>query len=107
MIWSRREQIATLKCHGIQEGALWRSLLWESIVILATGCLTGAIFGLYAQLLGSHFLSVVTGFPIQFNIELVAALTSFALVTLITIAVLAIPGYRVVRVPPSTVSPAH
>jgi putative ABC transport system permease protein len=107
MIWSRREQIATLKCHGIQEGALWRSLLWESIVILATGCLTGAIFGLYAQLLGSHFLSVVTGFPVQFNIELVAALTSFALVTLITIAVLAIPGYRVVRVPPSTVSPAH
>jgi putative ABC transport system permease protein len=107
MIWSRREQIATLKCHGIQEGALWRSLLWESVVILATGCLTGAVFGLYAQLLGSHFLSAVTGFPIQFNIELVAALTSFALVTLITIAVLAIPGYRVVRVPPSTVSPAH
>ncbi|HXB66573.1 MAG TPA: FtsX-like permease family protein [Solirubrobacteraceae bacterium] len=107
MIWSRREQIATLKCHGIQEAALWRSLLWESIVILAVGCLTGAIFGLYAQLLGSHFLSVVTGFPIQFNIELVAALTSFALVTLITVAVLAIPGYRVVRVPPSTVSPGH
>jgi predicted lysophospholipase L1 biosynthesis ABC-type transport system permease subunit len=69
--------------------------------------LTGAVFGLYAQLLGSHFLSVVTGFPIQFNIELVAALTSFALVTLITVAVLVIPGYRVVRVPPSAVSPAH
>ncbi len=107
MIWSRREQIATLKCHGIQEGALWRSLLWESVVILVTGCLTGAVFGLYAQLLGSKFLSVVTGFPIQFNIELDAALTSFALVTLITVAVLVIPGYRVVRVPPSTVSPAH
>jgi hypothetical protein len=57
--------------------------------------------------LGSHFLSVVTGFPIQFNLELIAAFTSFALVTVITVAVLAIPGYRVVCVPPSTVSPAH
>jgi ABC-type microcin C transport system permease subunit YejE len=74
---------------------------------LVTGCLTGAVFGLYAQLLGSHFLSVVTGFPIQFNLELIAAFTSFALVTVITVAVLAIPGYRVVCVPPSTVSPAH
>ncbi len=107
MIWSRREEIATLKCHGIDENDIWRSLMWESVVILTTGCLTGAAFGLYAQLLGSHFLSVVTGFPIQFNIELVAALTSFLLVTVITVVVLAIPGYRVVRVPPSTVSPAH
>jgi putative ABC transport system permease protein len=107
MIWSRREQIATLKCHGIQEGVLWQSLLWESAVVLTAGCLVGAILGLYAQLLGSHFLSVVTGFPIQFNIELVAAITSFALVIVLTVAVLAIPGYRVVRVPPSTVSPAN
>ncbi len=107
MISSRREQIAALKCHGIPERALWRSLIWESAVILASGCTLGAIFGLYAQLLGSHFLSTVTGFPIEFTIEGVAAITSFALVTLITIAVLAIPGYRVVRVPASTVSPAQ
>jgi putative ABC transport system permease protein len=107
MIWSRREQVAKYKCHGVAEWPLWRSLLWESTVVLVAGCLTGAVFGLYAQLLGSHFLSVVTGFPIQFNIELIAAFTSFALVTVITVAVLAIPGYRVVCVPPSTVSPAH
>lgn len=107
MIWSRREQIATMKCHGIEESDIWLSLLWESVVVLAVGCLTGAVFGLYAQLLGSHFLSAVTGFPIAFGIELIAALTSFLLVTVLTVAVLAIPGLRVVRVPPSTVSPAH
>ena len=56
---------------------------------------------------GQPLLSTVTGFPIAFGVELVAAATSFLLVTLITVAVLAIPGYRVVRVPPSTVSPAH
>ena len=107
MIWSRREQIATMKCHGIDEGDIWLSLLWESVVVLAVGCLTGAAFGVYAQLLGSHFLSAVTGFPIAFGVELAAAGTSFALVAGLTVAVLAIPGFRVVRVPPSTVSPAH
>jgi putative ABC transport system permease protein len=107
MIWSRREQIATMKCHGIEESDIWLSLLWESMVVLVVGCLTGAVFGVYAQLLGSHFLSAVTGFPIAFGVELVAALTSFVLVTVLTVVVLAIPGLRVVRVPPSTVSPAH
>jgi hypothetical protein len=62
---------------------------------------------LYAQLLGSHFLSTVTGFPIVFALEFVAAILSFALVTAITVVALAIPGLRVVRVPPSTVSPAQ
>ncbi len=107
MIWSRRERIASMKCHGFREGVLWRSLLWETTVMLAAGCSIGAIFGLYAQLLGSHFLSTVTGFPIVFSVEGVAAVTSFALVNLTTVAVLAIPGYLVVRVPPSTVSPAY
>ncbi len=107
MIWSRREQIATLKCHGIDESDIWLSLLWESVVILSVGCVTGAVFGLYAQLLGSHFLSAVTGFPIAFGVEPFVAFTSFAMVTVITVVVLAIPGYRVVCVPPSAVSPAH
>jgi len=102
MISSRKEQIAALKCHGIPQGALWRSLMWESTVILATGSVLGAVLGLYAQLLGSHFLSVVTGFPIVFDIEGIAAITSFALVSMITVAVLAIPGYRAVRALPES-----
>lgn len=107
MIWSRRELIAARKCHGLREGALWRSLLCESGVMLTAGCSIGALLGLYAQLLGSHFLSTVTGFPIVFSIEGISAVTSFALVNFITVAVLAIPGYLVVRVPPSTASPAY
>jgi len=107
MIWSRREQIAAMKCHGLEEGKLWRSLLCESSVMLAAGCSIGAVFGVYGQLLLSHALATVTGFPIVFDIEGVAAITSFALVTVITVAVLAIPGYLVVRVAPSDVSPAY
>jgi putative ABC transport system permease protein len=107
MIWSRREQIAAMKCHGLEEGKLWRALVCESGVMLAAGCSIGAVFSLYAQVLGSHSLATVTGFPIVFDVEGVAAITSFALVILITRAVLAIAGYLVVRVSPSTVSPAY
>lgn len=107
MIWQRRDLIAFIKCQGYQEIVLWRWLLCEAAVLLAVGCSIGAIFGLYAQLLGSHFLAVVTGFPIVFNIEGLAAVSSFALVSVIALAVVALPGYVVVRVPPATASPAY
>jgi putative ABC transport system permease protein len=107
MIYSRRDEIAIAKCHGIPPAKLWVSLMWESTVVLVAGSLIGVAFGLYAQLLGSHFLSTVTGFPIVFNLELAAAILSFILVTAVTVFALAIPGLRVVRVPASTVSPAH
>ncbi len=107
MIWQRRELIASLKCHGFREGVLWRWLLCEAAVLLTAGCSIGAVFGLYAQLLGSHFLASVTGFPIVFSIEGIAAISSFALVSVIALAMLVIPGYLVVRVPPRTVSPAY
>ena len=81
MIWQRRELIAFIKFQGYQEGVLWRWLLCESAVLLTAGCSIGAVFGLYAQLLGSHFLATVTGFPIVFDVEGVAALSSFALVS--------------------------
>lgn len=107
MIWQRRRLISSMKCHGFREAVLWRWLLCESAVLLAAGSFIGAIFGLYAQLLGSHFLATVTGFPIVFNIEGASAVSSFALVTAIAVAMIAIPGYLAVRVPPRTVSPAY
>lgn len=107
MIWQRRDLIAFIKCQGYEEGVLRRWLLCEAAVLLTAGCSIGALFGLYAQLLGSHFLATVTGFPIVFNIEGLAALSSFALVSLIALAVVALPGYLVVRVPPNTASPAY
>jgi putative ABC transport system permease protein len=107
MIWQRRALIAALKCHGYRTGVLWRWLLCEATVLLTAGCLIGAIFGVYAQLLGSHFLARGTGFPIALQIEAIAAISSFALVGMITLAMLALPGYLAVRIRPSTVNPAH
>lgn len=102
MIWQRRDRVAALKCHGFREGVLWRWLLCESAVLLVVGCSIGAIFGLYAQLLGSHFLATVTGFPVVFSMEGVAAISSFGLVAIVAVATLTIPGYLAVRVPPRT-----
>jgi putative ABC transport system permease protein len=107
MVWQRRAQVSALKCEGFGERVLQRWLLYESAVLFGSGALIGAVAGLYAQLLGSHFLSTVTGFPIIYNIEGVAAVTSFALVTVVTVTVVAIPGYLVVRVPAKTVIPVY
>jgi putative ABC transport system permease protein len=107
MIWQRRDLVASMKVDGYRRGVLWRWLLCESAVLLAAGCLIGAILGLYAQLLGSHFLASVTGFPILFNVEVLAALTSFALVCLVSVAVAALPEYLVVRAPARTASSAY
>jgi putative ABC transport system permease protein len=107
MLWQRRDRVAFSKCNGFREAVLWRSLLCESTVLLTAGCAIGAIFGLYAQLLGSHFLATVTGFPIVFDVEGIAAVSSFALVNIIAVGMLTVPGYLVVRVRPSAVNPAY
>jgi putative ABC transport system permease protein len=106
MIWQRRERISAWKCHGYREAELWRWLLSESAILVVFGCFVGAIVGVYAQLLGSHFLGSVTGFPVVFDIESAAALTSFTLVTAVAVLILSIPGYLAVRAPARPISPA-
>ncbi len=105
MIWQRRDLVAFIKCDGYPRGILLRWLVYESAVLLAVGSLAGAGFGLYGQVLGSHFLADVTGFPITFDIEVVAAIVGVSAVTLVAVAVIALPGYLVVRVPARTVNP--
>jgi putative ABC transport system permease protein len=107
MIWQRRSLVAFIKCQGFQRGVLWRWLLCESAVLLTAGCAIGALFGLYGQLLISHALGSVTGLPISLDIEVIVAVSSFALVSAVAVASVALPGYFVVRVPPSTVSAAY
>ena len=104
MIWQRRPQLAYIKRQGYKRGVLWRALLWESALLLGAGCSLGALFGLYGQLLLSHALASVTGFPIVFSIGGLAAFWIFALVSAAAVAILALPGYLAVRVRPTTVS---
>ncbi len=107
MLWQRRDRIAFNRSNGIPPRVLWISLVCESTVLLFAGSFLGALWGLYAQLLGSHFLAVVTGFPIVFNIEGVAAIAGFALVSPVAVAILAVPGYFAASARAKPVSPAY
>ncbi len=100
MIWQRRPRFSRMKAQGFRTRSLWVALLWESAVLLGAGCSIGATFGLYGQLLISHALATVTGFPVIFSLGTLAALTSFTLVSVAAVAIVALPGYRVASVAP-------
>ncbi len=106
LLWQRRERIAYLKRTGSTRGLLWRSLFCESAVLLGSGCLIGAVFGLYGQLVISHALATVTGFPITISVGAAIAIFSFVIVSATALAIVAAPGYLAVRVKPTMVKPA-
>jgi putative ABC transport system permease protein len=101
MIWQRRPSLAALKVHGYPEAELWRALLLESGLLLGAGCLIGAVFGLYGQVLLSRALETITGFPVFYSTAGLVALAILALVTAVAVAMLAVPGYLAVRVAPT------
>jgi putative ABC transport system permease protein len=101
MIWQRRPALAALKVHGYPEGELWRALLLESGLLLGTGCLIGAVFGLYGQVLLTRALEAITGFPVVYSTAGLGALGILALVTAVAVSMLALPGYLAVRVAPA------
>ena len=100
MIWQRRPRLARMKVQGYGRGVLWRALLCESSLLLGTGCSIGAAFGIYGQLLISHALASVTGFPVVYSAGAVVAISSFVLVSLLAVAIVALPGYRAAGVAP-------
>jgi putative ABC transport system permease protein len=101
MIWQRRPRLADMKVDGFGRGVLWRGLLVESALLLGAGCSIGAVFGIYGQLLLSHALASVTGFPVVFSIGGLVALGSLAAVTAVAVFIVALPGYLAVRIRPA------
>ena len=101
MIWQRRPRLAGMKVDGFDQGELWRALLCESALLLGAGCSIGAVFGLYGQLLLSHALVSVTGFPVVFAVGVPIAVGIFAIVTAIAVAIAALPGYLATQVKPA------
>jgi putative ABC transport system permease protein len=105
MIWQRRGNIAYVKRQGFTRGILWRALFFESAVLLGAGCSIGAAFGVFGQLVISHALATVTGFPVAISAGAVIAVASFTIVSAAALAIVAVPGYLVARVRPTTVRP--
>jgi putative ABC transport system permease protein len=92
MIWQRRAQLADLKVDGFTRSELWDSLLIECAVLAGTGCTLGAAFGIFGQILLTHALATVTGFPVVFSADALTALLSFVMVAAVAVAIVALPG---------------
>jgi putative ABC transport system permease protein len=101
MIWQRKDRLARLKLDGFSTAEVWRTLLLESTLLVGFGSTIGAIFGLYGQLLGSDAVLSTTGFPVVFSFGVLLALVSLASVTAVAVAITAVPGYLLARVPAS------
>jgi putative ABC transport system permease protein len=101
LIWQRRERLADMKVDGFGRGMLWRALLAESALLLGAGCSIGAVFGIYGQILLSHALATVTGFPVVYSTAGLVAAGSFLLVVAVAVFIVALPGYLAVRVRPA------
>jgi putative ABC transport system permease protein len=101
MVWQRRPRLAKLKLEGFPVGELWRTILLESVLLVGVGCVSGAVFGLYGQQLLDRALANVIGFPVVYSFGGLVAVTSFAIVTVASVAIVALPGYLATGVPPA------
>lgn len=101
MLWQRRPRLAKLKLEGFPAGMLWRTILLESVLLAAIGSAVGGVLGLIGQRLLDQALSHVMNFPVEPSLVLLPALASVGLVTAAALAILALVGLSVVRVPAS------
>ncbi len=99
MIYQRRPRLARMKVQGYSRVILWRALLIESALLVGAGCSIGAVFGIFGELLISHALASVTGFPVVFALSALTPLAVSLLVSGVAVAIVAWPGYRAAGVP--------
>lgn len=99
-IWQRRASLAALRIQSFSPRQLWRVLLLETSVVLGAGCVTGALVGVYGQVVMDRYLRTVTGFPVASTPAGWSTLQIVALVVAAALAVVAVPGWFAARVPP-------
>jgi putative ABC transport system permease protein len=100
-IWQRRVWLAGLRLSGVRPSRLRLILLCESALMLGAGCVTGAVAGIYGQVVIDDYLRHVTGFPVQSIGASLRPLEVFALTIVVVLAVAAVPGYLASRVSPA------
>lgn len=100
-VWQQRRRLATLRMQGYSAARILRLLLVQAFLVLATGALVGAAFGLCGQALGTRWLELTTGFPTIFNLGLALAATTLATVGALALIVILIPGWFAARTGPA------
>ncbi len=99
-LWQRRAWLAGLRLAGAKPPRLRRILLLEASLMLGAGCLTGALAGIYGQVVIDGYLRQVTGFPLASIVSGARPLEIFVLVLAAAMAIMAIPGWLASRVSP-------
>ncbi|HTR72277.1 MAG TPA: FtsX-like permease family protein, partial [Solirubrobacteraceae bacterium] len=99
-LWQRREWLSGLRLAGARPGRLRRVLALEAAMMLGAGCLTGAVAGLYGQVVIDGFLRQVTGFPLASTLSGARPLQVFALVLAAAFLIMAIPVWMASRISP-------
>jgi putative ABC transport system permease protein len=100
-IWQQRISLASLRLEGTRPAQLRRLLLVEALVMLGAGCLTGALAGVYGQLIIDGYLRHVTGFPVASLVTAGRPVEIFVLVVIVVLTLAAIPGWLASRVRPT------
>ena len=98
-IWQRRLSLAELRLEGATRRQLQLVLLVESALMLSAGCLTGAIAGIYGQVVIDGYLEHVTGFPVASVATGKRPIEIFALVIAAVLVIVALPAWRAACVP--------
>ncbi|HEY2569818.1 MAG TPA: FtsX-like permease family protein [Solirubrobacteraceae bacterium] len=100
-IHQRRGALASLRLAGAPPPRLRRILLLEGALILAAGCVTGALAGIFGQFVIDAYLRHVTAFPVAQAGASLRPLAILAIVLAAALAIVAVPGWRASKVPPA------
>jgi putative ABC transport system permease protein len=101
-IWQRRRRLAAYKVQGFKERQLRSILLLEALTVLILGCVLGLLAGVFGQALGDRWLRTTTGFPAEFSLQLSTMASTVLPVIVGALAIVALPAWFAVRVPPET-----
>jgi putative ABC transport system permease protein len=100
-IWQRRASLAGLRLAGVRPRRLRRILVTEAALMLGAGCVTGAVAGIYGQVIIDGYLKHVTGFPVASLSASVRPVEIIALVIVVVMGIVAVPGWSASRTSPT------
>ncbi|HSZ04614.1 MAG TPA: ABC transporter permease [Solirubrobacteraceae bacterium] len=100
-VWQRRASLAGLRLAGVRAARLRRILLTEAMLMLGAGCVTGAIAGIYGEVIIDGYLEHVSGFPVASLAASGRPLEIIALVIVVALIVVAIPAWAASRASPT------
>ncbi len=98
-IWQRRKSLAELRLEGAPRRQIQLVLFAESALMLSAGCLTGAIAGVYGQVVIDGYLKHVTGFPVAGVATGARPIEILLLVIAAVLLIVSLPGWFASRVP--------